>query len=132
DSLWHNFPSGMVPPIPIMLLNKRQLIFLFCLFPAATSLAQINIFRPEIIGQTPNPLVTTVNEPITIELTNLIVLDGDPLPVYPEGFTLEVGPGRNYEVSENVVTPAENFTGVLRVEVRVSDANFRSRPFNVR
>lgn len=130
--MWHNFPSGMVPPIPIMLLNKRQLIFLFCLFPAATSLAQINIFRPEIIGQTPNPLVTTVNEPITIELTNLIVLDGDPLPVYPEGFTLEVGPGRNYEVSENVVTPAENFTGVLRVEVRVSDANFRSRPFNVR
>lgn len=131
--MWHNFPLKNVPPIPNMSLYQRQLIFLyFCLLPATASYAQLNIFRPEIIGQTPNPLVTSVNEPVTIELTNLIVLDADPLPVYPEGYTLEINPGRNYEVNENTITPSPDFTGVLRVPVRVSDGTFRSRPFNLR
>src|SRR5690606_36493467 len=121
-----------MPPILIMNLYQRQLIFLLCFLPAVSSYAQLNIFRPEILGQTPNPLVTTVNEPITIELTNLVVLDADPLPVYPEGYSLEITPGRNYEVNENTITPAPNFTGSLRVSVRVFDGTFRSRPFNLR
>ena len=114
----------MRPPLPAVMQ------MLFCIM-AINSLAQVNIFEPEIIGQTPSPLTTTVNQPITIELTNLIVVDKDPLPVYPNGFTLDVNSGEDYDVDDETVTPDRNFTGMLTVRVRVSDGRHRSRRFDL-
>jgi gliding motility-associated-like protein len=107
------------------------LIYIFVCILSIDLVAQANNSRPEITGQTPSPLVTTVNRPITIELTNLIVVDTDPQPVYPNGFTLELSSGRNYRINGNVVTPDQNFTGLLSVPVRVDDGRQRSRRFDV-
>lgn len=90
-----------------------------------------NNTRPVIEGQVPSPLVTMVNQSIAIELTNLLVVDPDPQPVYPNGFTLDISEGRNYSVSQNTVTPDRNFTGMLKVPVRVDDGRQRSRRFEV-
>ncbi len=106
-------------------------LLLFLLLPAINSFSQFNLFRPEIIGQTPSPLTTNINEPITIQLSNLIVLDGDALPLYPSGFTLEVDKGKNYKVDDATVTPDDNFTGRLKVPVRVNDGRFNSKRFEV-
>lgn len=95
------------------------------------SLAQGNTTRPSITGQNPSPLETAINQPITIELTNLIVVDPDPQPVYPAGFTLDVDDGRNYSVNQNTVTPDRNFTGMLSVPVSVDDGRQRSRRFDL-
>jgi gliding motility-associated-like protein len=107
-------------------------IHLFLGVTTINSLAQVNIFRPEITGQTPSPLTTAVNQPITIQLTNLIVSDADPVPVYPDGFTLEVSSGRDYDVNDNTVVPDRDFTGMLTVPVRVSDGRQTSRAFDLK
>ena len=44
-----------------------------------------------------------------------------PSPVYPDGFTLEINSGENYEVQGNVITPDNGFVGRLSVRVRVND-----------
>ncbi len=52
--------------------------------------------NPVITGQT--PLSTTENQPLTITLDHLTVVDsvGNPYPDYPAGFTLELFEGENY------------------------------------
>ena len=99
---------------------------------SSNSFGQLNFFRPEIVGQTPSPLRTLVNTPITIELTNLIVTDGDAWQVYPNGYTLQVRDDRNYTVNGATVTPEWNFTGTLKVPVRVNDGAQYSRSFDLR
>ncbi len=99
---------------------------------SSNSFAQLNFFRPEIVDQTPSPLRTLVNTPITIELTNLIVTDGDAWQVYPNGYTLYVRDDRNYTVNGTTVTPEWNFTGTLKVPVRVNDGAQYSRSFDLR
>ncbi len=115
----------------LMRLFVLAFLIIFFTSPLVDSVAQGNNTRPSITGQNPDPLVTLVNQPIRIELTNLIVVDPDPQPVYPAGFTLEISNGRNYDVSDNTVTPNRNFTGTLRVPVRVDDGRQRSQRFNV-
>lgn len=108
------------------------LTWIFPLLLATSSFGQTNFFRPDIVGQTPNPLMTNVNQPLTIELTHLNVVDWDAQPVYPEGFTLDVGTGRNYDVNGTTVTPDRNFVGRLEVEVRVDDGRHKSRKYQLR
>ncbi len=120
--------------VPVLLFMRQSpILIVYCLIIISSSnlYSQTNLFRPQIVGQTPSPLTTSVNQPITIELTNLIVVDADLLPVYPNGFTLEVGSGRNYDVSDATVTPDEDFVGRLSVPVRVDDGRFKSRRFEV-
>ena len=112
---------------PISLL----IVLLQLLFAASTAFCQVNIFRPEIIAQIPSPLTTNENQPITIELKNFIVVDGDPLPVYPSGFTLDVLSGRNYRLDNTTVIPERNFSGRLKVPVTVNDGRFTSKKFEV-
>src|SRR5688572_22978864 len=95
------------------------LIFLLSCF--SSTFCQQKNSKPEIVGQTPSPLVTSQGVPITIQLTNLIVNDADPSPVYPNGFTLEINDGKNYRAAGNVVTPDNDFVGRLTVRVRVKD-----------
>jgi gliding motility-associated-like protein len=113
---------------------KNLLPLLLCtslLFVATTSVCQINLFKPQIIGQEPDPMTTTVNKPLTIALSNLKVLDADLLPVYPNGFTLEVRNGENYDVNGATITPKTNFVGRLKVKVRVNDGKHDSETFNL-
>lgn len=84
--------------------------------------------RPIIISQ--QPLATESGKPITIQLTDLVVVDlDDP---YPQGFTLTVYTGKHYEVSGTTVTPDDDYSGNLNVSISVSDGESESRQFDLR
>lgn len=102
----------------------------------ANTNAQVNVrvsdapnVPPVVEGQAPNPFITTLNTPLAIELTKLIVTDPDNK--FPADFKLKVLPGSNYKVAGNTITPANNFLGMLRVPVTVSDGSDDSAPFSV-
>jgi gliding motility-associated-like protein len=80
---------------------------------------------PVITGQT--ALSTMEEQPVTIAFSNLTVTDVDD--TYPTGFTISVQPGANYTASGATVTPANNFTGALSVNVVVNDGSSNSAPF---
>src|SRR4030095_7837022 len=92
---------------------RRTSLFIFFLLGVTSAFCQKNNSKPEIVGQKPSPLVTSEGTPITIELTNLTVTDADPTPVYPDGFSLEINSGNNYEVQRNVIQPDNGFDGTL-------------------
>lgn len=104
---------------------------LFLIFPL-NSFSQPNVSKPKITGQLPSPLITSENTPITIGLNNLIVTDQDPIPVYPNGFTLTVSNGKDYKVQGRTVIPDNKFSGRLNVSVRVSDGKNNSDKFDVK
>ena len=106
-------------------------IFIFFVLGVSFAFGQENNSKPEIVGQTPLPLVTSEGTPITVKLTNLIVNDADATPVYPDGFTLEINSGENYEVKGNVITPDNGFVGRLSARVRVNDGENNSDRFNL-
>ena len=58
--------------------------------------------------------------------------DGDAWQVYPNGYTLQVRDDRNYTVNGATVTPDWNFTGTLKVPVRVNDGAQYSRSFDLK
>lgn len=97
-------------------------------FGVAVQVAPVNDL-PVITGQTPNPLVTNEDQPLTIQFANLQVTDVDN--PYPTGFTMAIQPGTNYTVSGNVITPAQNYFGNLTVGVRVNDGTGFSNTFNL-
>ena len=105
------------------------LIFLIQVF---VSFGQAKGAQPVITGQTPSPLSTLQGTPITITLANLIVTPADPTSVYPNGFTLEVGSDKHYKVSGTTVTPDLNFTGLLKVRVRVLEGKQESKWFDLK
>jgi gliding motility-associated-like protein len=82
---------------------------------------------PQITGQ--QPLETVENKSLTISLSNLIVTDPDDN--YPVDFTLLINPSQTgkYTVSENQVTPASNFEGILSVPVQVNDGSALSHVY---
>lgn len=82
---------------------------------------------PEITGQV--ALQTDEDTPLDVTLSQLTVQDKDNH--YPDGFSLQVGPGDNYSVSGATVTPAANFSGKISVPVTVSDGKNTSNPFNL-
>lgn len=83
--------------------------------------------RPVIKDQNPNPLTTGQNQSFTIALTNVTVSDSDNN--YPDDFTLTVQEGSNYTFSGQTVTPASGFSGMLSVNVVVSDGIDTSDPY---
>ncbi len=111
-------------------MSRISLVVFLLLLAGYSSLCQQNS-KPEIIGQTPSPLIATSGVPITIELSNLIVIDEDPTPVYPEGFSLEITGGRDYKAQGSTVIPDEDFEGMLLVAVRVSDGQNKSDKFDL-
>ena len=74
---------------------------------------------PAITGQTPDPITTGSDQPVTIALSNILVTDVDH--TYPQDFTLTIQPGNNYTVSGTSVTPSPGFSGSLGVNVTVRD-----------
>jgi gliding motility-associated-like protein len=83
--------------------------------------------RPIIVGQ--NPLRTEMGRPITIELSDLIVIDYDD--PYPAGFTLTLYKGKHYTFSNTTVTPDNDFTGTLKVHASVNDGQSESRIYEL-
>lgn len=51
---------------------------------------------------------------------------------YPQGYVLEVFDGPDYTVNGTTVTPAPNFTGILKVDVRVKNQHYPSPKFALR
>ncbi|HEY5750507.1 MAG TPA: cadherin-like domain-containing protein, partial [Chryseolinea sp.] len=102
----------------------------FFLLQTFVSIGQGKGGKPVIIGQIPAPLSARQGTPITIALTNLIVIPGDVGSIYPNGFTLEANSGKNYEVSGATVTPDPDFAGMLTVPVRVFEDGQDSKWFN--
>jgi gliding motility-associated-like protein len=82
---------------------------------------------PVITGQV--TLTTFENQPITLQLSHLLVSDPDN--VFPDDFILSVRPGSNYTLNGNTVVPANNFSGTLTVPVQVRDRNVWSTVFNL-
>ncbi len=67
-------------------------------------------------------------EPITLSTEDFVINDVD----NPGGpFTLSVASGAHYSVSGTVVTPADDFTGVLSVAVRANDGLDTGLPYMV-
>lgn len=77
-----------------------------------------------------SPLTTYKNEPITLDLSHLVVTDPDNR--YPEDFKLVVYSGVNYTVAGTTISPAFNYTGSLTVRVAVSDKESTSEPFSLK
>ncbi|MBU2862317.1 VCBS repeat-containing protein [Reinekea forsetii] len=82
---------------------------------------------PVITGQ--SALATDEDTAITLALSDLTVADSDNN--FPSDFTLTVYSGVNYSVSENMVTPNENFNGTLTVPVSVNDGADDSENLNL-
>jgi gliding motility-associated-like protein len=82
---------------------------------------------PIITGQSPNPITTDEDQPITLQTTNLVVTDPDN--TYPTGFTVTLAPGTNYSVSGSTITPASGYSGPLSVPVTVNDGSANSNTF---
>jgi gliding motility-associated-like protein len=112
-------------------LRSAACLFLF-LFQAFVLAGQGKGGKPVILGQIPSPLSGQQGTPITIAFANLIVIPANPLHLYPNGFTLEVNAGKNYEVSGTTVTPDPDFTGLLTVPVRVIEDKKDSKWFNLK
>lgn len=85
-------------------------------------------FAPVITGQAP----ITINEDSSrsIQLSDLTVTDLDNN--YPDGFTLTLQAGGNYQIAGSTVTPAANFFGELSVPVSVNDGVADSNVFTLR
>ncbi|HNP37028.1 MAG TPA: FG-GAP-like repeat-containing protein, partial [Woeseiaceae bacterium] len=75
---------------------------------------------PRITGQQPDPLLTEEDTALTIDLANVLQVE-DPDNSFPDDFTMALQEGENYTFAGNVVTPAEDFNGNLRVGVIVTD-----------
>lgn len=111
---------------PVFLVWGLVLIGSFCYHPGHAQLFRNS--RPIILSQ--KPLTIESGKPITIQFTDLVVIDlDDP---YPQGFTIIVYPGDDFEVSGTTVTPDADFEGNLRVPVAVSDGEDESRLFFLR
>lgn len=80
---------------------------------------------PRITGQR----AIEVNEgtPIILSLQDVTVEDPDN--TFPQDFTLVIQPGEHYTVSGTTVTPSDDFSGTLYVNVAVSDGASTSPSF---
>ncbi|HTE33993.1 MAG TPA: hypothetical protein VK666_26615, partial [Chryseolinea sp.] len=83
---------------------------------------------PRITGQV--PLVINQGQSFSINLGYVIVTDPDSS--FPADFALQVLPGNNYTVNNNVIMPAGNFWGPLTVLVTVTDGYNTSSPYGLR
>lgn len=84
--------------------------------------------KPKIVGQ--DKLTTREDEGVTILMSHLDVEDPDDW-FYPWGFTMTLYPGDHYSLQGNVVIPAENFYGELKVQVTVHDGQDESNKYDL-
>lgn len=83
---------------------------------------------PEITGQA--DIAMNEDQSRAIQFSDLEVSDADD--TYPNGFQLTVLDGVDYTFAGNVITPAENFNGLLTVNVKVNDGTDDSNVFGLK
>jgi gliding motility-associated-like protein len=100
-------------------------------FILATSIALTTPDNSEfrIIGQ--KPLTTKQGQPITLQLTDLTIEDGEKYG-YPDGFELKIHDGDNYSFSSNTIYPEPDFAGTLTVAVRVKKDKDQSEKYELK
>jgi large repetitive protein len=94
---------------------------------------QIDVVAPPNVPpiiQSQVKLTTYEQTPITIQLSHLIV--DDPDNIFPADFTLYLAEGSNYTITGTTVTPAQNFSGMLTIPVRIKDKEAFSPTFNLK
>lgn len=94
---------------------------------------QVTVVRPPNVApviQSQVKLTTYENQPLTVQLSHLIV--NDPDNVFPTDFTLSVQAGANYTLNGNTVIPATNYSGMLTVPVTVKDKETSSPVFDLK
>ena len=94
------------------------------IYPLSVQVIPVND-PPVITGQT--PVETAEDTPVTLQLSQLTVLDVDN--TWPTGFALLISPGPNYTVAGSMIIPATDFNGTLNVSVMVNDGTSNSAPF---
>ncbi|WP_420387367.1 Ig-like domain-containing protein [Roseivirga sp.] len=82
-----------------------------------------------VIQSQAGTIISDMDSPLTIQLSDLIV--NDPDNSYPDDFTLTVEAGDNYTLDGNTITAVEDFFGEVTVPVRVNDGNADSESFNL-
>ena len=80
---------------------------------------------PVITGQL--QISTDEEVPVTLSVTDLVIEDPDNS--FPDDFTLIVGDGDHFTISELEVTPELDFTGTLEIQVTVNDGRDESEPY---
>src|SRR5262249_47147942 len=71
---------------------------------------------PDITGQ--NVINTPEETAVTVQISDLTISDPDNVPA---DFSVIISPGSDYTAVGDVVTPNQNFTGLLTVNIQVSD-----------
>jgi len=104
-------------------MRPPLLLLLFSIIFITTATAQR---RPRITGQ--NPVVTNEDQAVTITFEDLIVNEWG----YPNGYTLALYPGDNYDFTDHTVTPDANFSGTLMVPLTINNGIRNSLVFNLR
>lgn len=76
-------------------------------------------------------LSTEEQTSITISLSDLTV-EADPQVDYPTGFYIKMDPGRDYDFTNQTVTPKAGFLGELKVKIEVTNGQVHSKKFDLK
>lgn len=90
----------------------------YALSPEAFSIIKSEPIAPSIDSQ--NTISFNEDSQRQISFSDLNVSDADS--DYPQGFTLTIQDGENFNIDQQILTPDADFNGVLSVSVIVSDA----------
>jgi gliding motility-associated-like protein len=83
----------------------------------------------KITGQ--RDLTIQQGQSIMISLSDITV-DADAELNYPSGFYLEIDDGDHYSVNGNTIIPSGDFSGELKVKIRVTNGHKKSEKFNLK
>ena len=84
---------------------------------------------PLIEGQ--EPIATLEDETLTISPDSLVITDADVDPSYHMAYEITLYGGDNYTHSDQLVTPATNYAGLLTVPITVNDGAADSQTFEL-
>lgn len=97
----------------------------YTLSAEAFSIIGVQPVAPTIDSQ--NTITLEEDSQTQIDFADLNVSDPDSS--YPQGFTLRVQDGNNYNINQQILTPNADFNGVLAVPVVVNDGQLDSNVF---
>lgn len=107
-----------------MKLRSLSLFVILCSLNTTAIIAQ----KLNIVSQ--RNLETRQGQPITIALSDLTV-EADDKHNYPNGFYIEIDDDDDYSVSGSTIIPDRDFTGRLKVKIRVTNGDRKSGKFNL-